>query len=222
MLNAGQKYCVVCGAEVQSAALQRFWVWARPQSWFIITMFVLFFPVGLYLMWRYGAWKFKPKILVTAAVLGFVGIAQVVPVNDSAPGVQADVLPSVSSPKPKDVATSFEPSPSASPSALPSPSIAPSTSPTPSIQRSALSKPKPKPKPKPTGVFGNPWGYNFSCCKLIYDPPSSFCSYFDCIDNFWNGIGYVVQCEDGMFSKSGGRNGVCSHHDGFGRNLYAR
>ena len=71
------------------------------------------------------------------------------------------------------------------------------------------------------GVYGNPWGYNFDCCNLIYDPPSNFCSYFPCISSFWDGVGYVVQCEDNMFSKSGGRSGVCSHHGGFFQNLYS-
>lgn len=67
----------------------------------------------------------------------------------------------------------------------------------------------------------NPWGYNFTCCQLIYSPPSNFCSYFACIDNFWNGVGSVIQCTDGMFSQSGGRSGSCSHHGGNGRALYA-
>jgi beta-lactam-binding protein with PASTA domain len=28
------------------------------------------------------------------------------------------------------------------------------------------------------GAFGNPWGFNFDCCSLIYNPPSNFCDYF--------------------------------------------
>ena len=46
------------------------------------------------------------------------------------------------------------------------------------------------------------------------------CSYLRCIPNFWNGKGYVIQCQDGMFSKSGGIQGSCSHHGGNGRTLY--
>lgn len=67
----------------------------------------------------------------------------------------------------------------------------------------------------------NPWNYNFCAGTLIKSPPSDFCSYFDCIASFWNGVGYVVQCADGTYSKSGGRSGVCSSHGGFRRNLYA-
>lgn len=71
------------------------------------------------------------------------------------------------------------------------------------------------------GSPANPWGYNFTCCQLIYLPPSMFCNYFNCIGNFWNGVGYLIQCNDGTFSKSGGRSGSCSGHGGNGRTLYA-
>jgi hypothetical protein len=50
-----------------------------------------------------------------------------------------------------------------------------------------------------------------------YDPPADFCLYAGCISNFWNGRGYVVQCNDGMFSKSGGIQGACSGHAGVWR-----
>jgi hypothetical protein len=76
------------------------------------------------------------------------------------------------------------------------------------------------PKPK-TGVYGNPWGYDFNPGARITNPPAAFCSYFDCIPSFWDSInGYVVQCRDGMFSHSGGRQGVCSYHGGYRRTLF--
>lgn len=86
----------------------------------------------------------------------------------------------------------------------------------------APSTPKPSPTPKPaTGANGNPWGYDFSPGALIYDPPSSLCSYFSCIPSFWQSTnGYVVQCADGMLSHSGGRTGACSSHSGPRRPLY--
>jgi hypothetical protein len=74
---------------------------------------------------------------------------------------------------------------------------------------------------KPCANPCNPWGYNFSKGKLIYDPPSDFCSYFDCIDNFWNGRGYVMECRDTSYSKSGGISGSCSYHNGNWRPLYS-
>lgn len=99
----------------------------------------------------------------------------------------------------------------------------------------ATNTPKPTPtntpKPKPTntpagpklycasGVPCNPWGYNFAHGGYIYSPPSAFCGYFSCIGTFWNGSGYVVECADGDYSKSGGHRGSCSHHGGDWRAL---
>jgi hypothetical protein len=42
----------------------------------VIVLLVLFFPAGLYLMWKYSNyWPKKTKILITVAVLIFAGIA---------------------------------------------------------------------------------------------------------------------------------------------------
>lgn len=96
---------------------------------------------------------------------------------------------------------------------------------TPKPTATALPTATPKPAPKPTCIPGavncNPWGYRFSGGKLIYNPPGSFCSYFNCIASFWNGSGYVTQCQDGTYSKSGGRTGSCSKHGGDKRILFA-
>ena len=108
----------------------------------------------------------------------------------------------------------------ATPTPLPSPTPVPTTlaqKPTPVPTR----LPAPTPTPHPVGVNGNPWGYDFSPGNLIYSPPSNFCSYFACIASFWNGSGYVEECQDGMYSKSGGRSGSCSHHGGDLRPLYS-
>jgi hypothetical protein len=43
-----------------------------------------------------------------------------------------------------------------------------------------------------------------------------FCDTHDCIPNFDNGNGSVVQCADGTYSHSGGIQGACSHHGGVG------
>lgn len=46
-------------------------------------------------------------------------------------------------------------------------------------------------------------------------PPSrNFCDTHTCIPNFDNGTGYIVQCNDGEWSHSGGRPGACSGHGG--------
>jgi hypothetical protein len=43
---------------------------------------------------------------------------------------------------------------------------------------------------------------------------TAFCSTHECIENFPNGSGYIVQCADGEWSHSGGRSGACSDHGG--------
>lgn len=59
--------------------------------------------------------------------------------------------------------------------------------------------------PPPTGSGGSP-----------SSPTSStgFCSTHQCIPNFPNGTGSIVQCADGEYSHSGGRPGACSQHGG--------
>jgi PASTA domain len=80
-------------------------------------------------------------------------------------------------------------------------------------------------KPLPRAVFGNPWGYNFSCCRFIRDPPSAFCSYFKCVPYFSAGVGYVIQCDDRTFEQSGAGQeaehpqGACSGRGGIYRPL---
>jgi LysM repeat protein len=44
------------------------------------------------------------------------------------------------------------------------------------------------------------------------NPPPNFCSIADCIPSFSDGQGFVVQCGDGLYSKSGGRTGACAGH----------
>lgn len=71
------------------------------------------------------------------------------------------------------------------------------------------------------GAPANPYGYNFCGGSTITNPPSDICNYLSCIGNFWNGRGYIEQCQDGMFSKSGGIQGSCSSHGGNRRPLYS-
>lgn len=41
------------------------------KTWFIITMLICFFPVGLYLMWKYSNWKKIIKVIITATFILF-------------------------------------------------------------------------------------------------------------------------------------------------------
>jgi hypothetical protein len=103
--------------------------------------------------------------------------------------------------------------------------IAPVDTPTPVPQPTHQATPKPTPRPTQPpacqSVNNNPWCYNFSSGKLIYNPPSNFCDYFNCISSFWNGSGFVNECQDGSYSLSGGHQGDCSHHGGESRPLYS-
>ena len=110
--------------------------------------------------------------------------------------------------------------------ATPSPTLTPTPTPTALAPPPLTTTPAPPSAPPPPpsknlcGAPSNPWGYNFCGGATIFSPPNTFCQYFSCIDNFWNGRGYVIQCSDGMYSKSGGIRGSCSYHGGNLRPLY--
>jgi hypothetical protein len=79
------------------------------------------------------------------------------------------------------------------------------------------------PPPPPFNYCGapaNPWHYNFCGGSAITNPASGVCTYFNCIPSFSDGVGYMVECNDGTFSMSGGRRGACSDHSGEGRTVY--
>lgn len=125
---------------------------------------------------------------------------------------------------PTATAVPATPTPRPQPTATPRPVVvvAPTATPRP---------PAPTATPKPTCNYGgapsNPWCYTFNNTgKLIYGAPGGFCTYFQCIGtapsytSFWNGKGYVIECNDGKFSQSGGIQGACSYHNGEMRPLY--
>ncbi len=101
------------------------------------------------------------------------------------------------------------------------PTTVPTIAPTPTPSPTPRPTPTATPVQQPTGVNGNPWGYDFTSGNLIYNPPADFCSYFACISNFWNGHGYVNECQDSNYSLSGGIRGDCSHHGGELQPLYS-
>jgi len=104
--------------------------------------------------------------------------------------------------------------------ATPKPTSAPKTTATPVPTPTPLPAVTPVPTTGVTGVNGNPWGYDFNPGAVITNPPSSFCSYFNCIASFWQGTGYITECGDQTYSKSGGHTGSCSKHGGDLRTLY--
>jgi hypothetical protein len=72
------------------------------------------------------------------------------------------------------------------------------------------------------GAPTNPFGFDFCApgTNVSLAPPG-FCSYFRCVSGFDRGTGYVTQCVDGMFSKTGGMPDVCARHAGELRALLA-
>lgn len=68
----------------------------------------------------------------------------------------------------------------------------------------------------------NPYGFDFNVQDgfWIEFPPKDFCNHFDCTDTFWQENGYVVQCNDGKFSKSGSEENECAGHGGWKQMLY--
>lgn len=80
----------------------------------------------------------------------------------------------------------------------------------------------PPPKPSTCGAPSNPYGYNFcGTGGFVTSPPGDICNYFGCIANFWNGHGYMVECNDGTYSMSGGIRGARSYHGGEDRPVYS-
>ncbi|WP_446212879.1 hypothetical protein [Micromonospora sp. IBSANI012] len=126
------------------------------------------------------------------------------------------------------------------PGTAPGPSVGPVTSPgpgpnggaaptSPSGRPSASStggRPNPSTgSPSPTsvdlcGAPENPYGYNYCGGSYIYEPAADVCDWFDCVATFWNGKGYVVQCEDGLVSMTGVPGGPCADHGGTRRPAY--
>ncbi|GLV55902.1 hypothetical protein KDH_27460 [Dictyobacter sp. S3.2.2.5] len=128
----------------------------------------------------------------------------------TAPTTQAKAQPTHAPVKPTATPTPAPtPTPTPTPKPRPTP-IPPTPTPVPPAPTQA-----PAPPPMQTGVNGNPWGYNFNSGRDIYDPNPDFCSYFNCIKSFWTSTnGYVVECNDGEYSHSGGRSGACSRNGG--------
>ena len=119
------------------------------------------------------------------------------------------------------------PSPPSPPSA-PSPPVAPPPAPVtplPPVPAPPIATPPTASPPlvSPTcGAPANPWGFTFCGGTPIVSPPAGFCSVFTCIATFASQTnGYVVQCQDGLLSHSGGVRGSCWMHGGERRILYA-
>lgn len=139
-----------------------------------------------------------------------VGSATSVPVGTTPPTTVASTTAAPTAP----------PTTSAPPPTSPPPTTAPQTQAP--VVTAAPTPPPPAPTAALCGAPQNPMGYNY-CGRgsLIASPDPHTCSYFSCINNFFNGSGYMEECNDGMVSMSGGRRGACSYHGGEQRPVYS-
>jgi hypothetical protein len=171
--------------------------------------------------WPRG-WRITQGVLTVGLTLGLLGSMT----SSPAPHVQRSGLSSTPA-----ATSTYSPEPVFTTQALPTlkPSRKPSAphSVAPVVtHHTSPAPPRPAPKPSPAartcGAPANPWGYNF-CGRgsMISSPAADVCSYFDCIASFYNGTGYMAECNDGTYSMSGGRQGACSHHSGESRAVYS-
>lgn len=208
------------------------WYW---QTWVVVLALLLVFPVGLFLLWtRKPQWGLATRWITSAVVVAFAAIFLAAvgagaghvttPQSGSqaTPGVGGGGEAPTSDTTPVATATATATptsTPTPTPTATPAPTPPPHT-PTP-VPTAA---PTAAPTAVPVNLCGapqNPWGYNFCSGGYITSPDPAFCNYFNCIPSFWQSTnGYVVQCNDGTFSHSGGRSGACSSHAGEGKPLY--
>lgn len=212
---------------------------------------IFLFPVGLALLWLRQDWSVRRRGWITGVVAVFVIIAASTSNPQPVTTIQAGPAAGSNSSSPSATTPTASTSPSTSAAAVlaapPKTSAPPRTTaaPTPTTQ-----SPKPPPPATtvasttqaartkaPTtqaattqaaqqastcGAPSNPYGYNFcGTGGYITSPASDVCSYFNCINNFSNGRGYMVECNDGTYSMSGGIRGACSYHHGEDRPVYS-
>jgi hypothetical protein len=230
-----------------------------PAPWYrgtlaVVLFLVIFFPVGLALLWMRTDWSVRRRSVVTGFVAVFVIIAaaannpktptttQLSPPTTSlgigsSSGADAGASASTGLTGSTTAATTSMAAPTstapagvgptqssaAAAVAAPPPAPAPSTyaPPPPPAPPATTAAPPPPPQPSLCGAPSNPYGYNFcGTGGFVSSPPGDICTYFNCIGNFSNGHGYMVECSDGMYSMSGGIRGACSHHGGESRPVY--
>ncbi|MEH0980878.1 hypothetical protein [Micromonospora sp. CPCC 205556] len=106
------------------------------------------------------------------------------------------------------------PRPKPAPSASPAPRRASAASPAP---RRPTTQPAPE-RDRLCGAPANPLGYDY-CAegRRVRQPDHRICDFFDCVQDFWAGRGYLVQCRDGQVSLTGGRPAACAGHRGVRR-----
>jgi hypothetical protein len=181
--------------------------------------------------WR--VWRFLPGMNARRGAGAFAALLLAGNSGSHAPTAavvtpSASAAPATATPSPTAAVAVSTPTVAATPEPTPTPTATPEPTPAPTPVPTPPPTPRPTPvpvavappSPDTCGATSNPWGYTFCAGSVITTPPSSFCNVFSCITSFGNGRGYVEQCVDGKFSKSGGIQGSCSQHGGNKRPLY--
>ncbi|MEH0844430.1 hypothetical protein V6U81_18780 [Micromonospora sp. CPCC 205711] len=119
------------------------------------------------------------------------------------------------------------PGPEVAAAATPAATTAAPTQARPQAKPKATASPRPSSSPAAAargslcGAPANPMGYDFCAVGTrVRKPDHRVCDWFDCVQEFWAGRGYLVQCGDGSVSLTGGRPSACSGHQGVRRTVH--
>ncbi len=154
-----------------------------------LSLIVGFFILCFYTFRGFWRWYRVQSRPVQIIVAGISAVMLVVSAISNALGTsnQSEVVPT---PTPTQAIASVATSAPTQDQPTPIPTEKPTPTPTPKPAIVPTHAPVSTTPPKPTqpacqAVNNNPWCYNFSPGKLIYYPPSGFCSYFNCIPSFY-------------------------------------
>lgn len=202
--------------------------WYQRTGW-IVALLILCFPVGIALTWMRKDWPTTARGVITAVVA--VLFLLIAASTQSPTQTAANSGTSKALTTPTVTAAASASSAAAAPTSAPAATSVAAAAPPPTTQAppptTQAAPPPPATSAAPAGddlcgAPSNPYGYNF-CGDggYIYSPGGSVCTYFDCIGNFSNGHGYMVECSDGTYSMSGGIRGECSDHGGEEQPVYS-
>lgn len=211
--------------------------WYLRTRW-IAALLIFFAPLGILLTWTTSGWRRPVRIAATAASL-ILFITAITQHNTSAPNNANAGRASLLAPATTSHAAEPQGTPATHPVSKPATRTSATVTAARTTPRKITAAPPPAtthyvpppaphtssaaPPPPPKNLCGapqNPYGYNFCGGSTITNPESDVCNYFNCIASFWNGTGYMVECQDTTYSMSGGHSGACSHHSGELRPVY--
>ncbi len=123
------------------------------------------------------------------------------------------------------ISAKLKPTPTAKPTPRPKPTpkptpVPPTPTPIPPTPTPVPTQP-PAPACSGTQVDGTCYSTDPAGGSLVYSPAADFCDYVACVSTFWvDTRGYVVECNNGEYSHSGGISGACSRDGGVAAAVY--